>query len=232
MFRIINISIFIVLLSNSVFSQEDKKSIREGNKLYKEGKFTEAEKSYQKSLDKNKGSFKGNFNLGDSYYKQGKFSDAANQFKMLTDKTNNKDSLSRIYHNLGNSLLQGKQYEESINAYKNALKNNPKDEDSRYNLSYAMSMLKQQQQQQKKNDDKKDQDNKDDKKQDKKQEQNKDQEKKDQEKKQQEEQQKQEISKENANRLLDALKNDEKKVQQKLKKQKGKAESKEIEKDW
>lgn len=218
------------LLPALMNAQEEKKFIREGNKLYENKKYAEAEKSYQQSLKKNNNSYKGNFNLGDAYYQQGKYEEAAQQFQLLTHKGTSKDTLSKAYHNLGNALLKTRKYEESINAYKNALKNNPNDEDSRYNLAYAQRMLRQQQQQQNKdNKDNKDQKNDKDKKddQDKKNKQNKEQEQKDKQ-----EQQKNQISKEDAQRMLDALQNDEKNIQDKVKKGKVKGVKVEIEKDW
>lgn len=240
-------TILIVLLFSSItiFSQQEKKFIIEGNKNYENKKYVEAENSYKQGLIKNKDSYKSAFNLGDAYYQQGKYEEAAEQFQMLTHKATSKDTLSKAYHNLGNSLLQSKKYEEGINAYKNALKNNPNDEDSRYNLAYAQKMLQQQQQQNKDNKDKKDdkenKDNKDNKNQDKKEDEKKDKDKKNEDKdnkdnkddknKEQEKQQGQ-ISKEDAQRLLDALQNDEKNLQDKKKKEKAKGVKVDIEKDW
>jgi Ca-activated chloride channel homolog len=217
-------------------SQQEKKFIKEGNKYYQEKKFSEAEKNYRQSLLKNKDSYKGSFNLGDAYYKQEKYDEAAEQFQALTHKATSKDTLAKAYHNLGNSLLKSKKYQESVDAYKNALKNNPQDEDTRYNLACAQQYLKQQQQQQKqdqkKKDDKKDKDKdkKDDKDQQKKDEKNKEkQDKKDQQKPEEE---KNKISKEDAQRLLNALQNDEKNLHDKMKKGKVNGVPVEIEKDW
>jgi Ca-activated chloride channel family protein len=138
-------------------------------------------------------------------------------------------------------LLQNKKLEESIEAYKKALLNNPKDEETRYNLAYAQDKLKQQQQQKnkdnkdkkdqdKKNQDKKDQDkNKDDKNKDNKD--NKNQDKKDQDKKDQQDQPNK-LSKQDAERMLDALNNNEKQTQDKLKNKKLKGGKLNISKDW
>ncbi len=231
------------ILSSPLSAQQEKKLIHEGNKQYENKKFGEAEKEYSKALNKNKDSYKGAFNLGDAYYQQGKYEQAAEQFQLLTHRATSKDTLSKAYHNLGNALLKSKKYEEGVNAYKNALKNNPNDEETRYNLAYAQQMLKQQQQQQnkdKKNEDKKDdkenKDNKDqqnkDKNDEKDKKENKEQDKKEENKdnKQEEKPKKEEISKEDANRLLDALQNDEKNLQDKRKKAKG--IKVDIEKDW
>jgi len=193
--------VLFVLMTSNIFAQSERKLVREGNKLYKEKKFTDAEVNYKKSLNVNKDSPTAKFNLGDAYYKQDKYEDAASQFQTIaTDKNLSKQQQSLAYHNLGNSLLKAKKYDESINSYKNALKLNPKDNDTRYNLAYAQAMLQQQQQQQK-------------------QQQNKNDQKKDQDKKQEQkqaQQQKQKISKEDAEKMLQALNNDEKNAQKKL----------------
>lgn len=212
---------------------DEQKLVREGNKRYKEKKFDEAEKSYKNALGKQADSYRGAFNLGDAYYQQGKYKEAAEQFEMLSSRKTSSDTLSRAFHNLGNSYLKQKEFEKSINAYKNALKRNMNDEDSRYNLAYAQKMLKQQQEQQKKDQEKKDkekQEEQKDKDKEKNQDQNKEKEKKDQEQKEQP--QKQDISKEDAQRLLEALNNDEKKLRDKMNEKRAKGSKQQIEKDW
>jgi Ca-activated chloride channel homolog len=220
------------------FSQQEKKFIKDGNEQYKKEDYSAAEKQYSKALSKNKDSYKGAFNLGDAYYKQGKYEEAANQFQLLTHRATSKDTLAKAFHNLGNSLLKSKKYPESVDAYKNALKNNPNDQDTRYNLACAQQYLKQQQQQQQQQKDKKDdkKDQKKDKEKEKKEKEKEDKEKKDQnknqDKKDKQEEQKNKISKEDAKRLLEALQNDEKDLQDKMKKGKTKGVKIEIEKDW
>jgi len=217
----------LILISFPGFSQKDKKLIREGNKLYKDGKYKDAELNYRKALEIDKESVKGKFNLGDAVYKEKNFSESSKIFEDLSTRQLDKPVKAKVLHNLGNSLLEAKQYDQSINAYKNSLLNDPSDKDTKYNLEYAKQMLKKQQQQQQQNKDKKDQDKKD---QDKKQEQNKDQ-NKDQDKKQPQDQNKK-ISKEDAERMLEALKNNEKKTMAKVKKEKAKVQQVTIEKDW
>lgn len=229
------------LLSSTLAQvQSERKLIRKGNELYKEKKYTEAEASYKKSLGANNKSVEGNYNLGNSLYKQGKFEDAEKQFQTIAgEKTLSDEQKSMLYHNYGNALLKDQKYEESIKAYKNSLKLNPGDNDTRYNLAYAQSRLQQQQQQQQQN---KDQQDKDQKNKDKKdqqdqkdqkdqQEKNKEQEQQEMNKKEQKQgQQKKDISKEDAEKILQALNNDEKNTQKKLtKKQAVKAN---IEKEW
>jgi len=219
----------ILSFTFSGFSQKDVKLLRQGNKLYDEGKYKEAELNYRKALELNKGSDKGKFNLGDAVYQEKNFNEATKIFEDLSGRQLDKSTKAKVLHNYGNSLLEAKQYEQSIAAYKNSLLNDPADKDTKYNLEYARSMLKkqqqqQQQQQQDKKQDKKDQDKKDQ------NNQNKDQQNKNQNKSQQDQNKK--ISKEDAERMLEALKNHEKKTMSKLKKSKAKVQQTVIEKDW
>ena len=142
-------------------------------------------------------------------------------------------------YNMGNSLLMNNKLDESIDAYKEALRNNPGDLETKYNLLYAMNLKKKQEEQKKNQDKNKDQNKDQDKNKDKNQDQNKDQ-KKDQNKNQdqqnkdqQQQPQQSKISKQNAEQMLQALENSEKKTQEKVKKiQAMKAQSKKVEKDW
>lgn len=238
-----NMKIFSILImaSSIAYSQSERSLIREGNKFYSDNKYLDAEVSYRKSLEKNKDSKVGAFNLGDALYKQEKYDEAAEEFRIATSIETNKESKAKAFHNLGNSLLKSQKLQESIEAYKNALKLNPNDINTKYNLEYAKRMIQQQQQQQQNKDQQK-QDKQEDKQRQDKQEQQK-QDKKDQHKQDQQEQQKQEqqkqqqakqqdqkISKEDAERMLEALKNEEKDVQKKLQKKVPARIS--IEKDW
>ncbi|MGZ3873046.1 MAG: tetratricopeptide repeat protein [Mucilaginibacter sp.] len=240
----LSIILLFLLQGSMLFAQQEKSYIHKGNELYQRQKYTEAEASYRKAVEKKNQNVEGNFNLGDALYKQKKFAEAGEQFNQLAGMANNKNIAAKAYHNLGNSLLENKKLEESIDAYKKALINNPKDDETRYNLAYAQEKLKKQQQQNKnnknqqnkndKNQDKKDQDkkdqNKDNKNKDKKDQDKNGQDKKDQNQGQQPQPNK--ISKEDAERMLDALNNDEKQTQDKLKNKKLKGVKMHIEKDW
>jgi tetratricopeptide (TPR) repeat protein len=139
---------FILILCNLNLIANDKKQlIREGNKLFKEQKFNDAEIKYRKAQEIEYG-FKSTFNLADALYKQGNYEEAAQKFSELTAQKLDKQTMASINHNLGNSFFQNGKYEESVKAYKNALKLNPKDNDTRYNLELAKHFLKQQQEQQ------------------------------------------------------------------------------------
>lgn len=239
-----HILIILLFLSQSplLFAQQGKRYIKKGNELYQQQKYTEAEASYRKSVDKKSQPLEGNFNLGDALYKQKKFPEAMEQFNQIaTSAKNNKAVTAQAYHNLGNSFISNKKLEEGIAAYKKSLINNPKDDETRYNLAYAQEMLKKQQQQNKNNKDKnkqnpdknKDQQNKDQKDKDKKGDKDKDKNNDPgKDKKDQEQPKPGELSKEDAQRMLDALNNQEKDTQDKLKNKKFKGEKGRIAKDW
>lgn len=242
------VMILLFLLQGAIlFAQQEKRYIKKGNELYQQQKYKEAEASYRKSFGKKSEQLEGNFNLGDALYKQKKFPEAVEKFtKIAEGAKGNKTVAAQAYHNLGNSFLENKKLEESIGAYKKSLMNNPKDDATRYNLAYAQEMLKKQQQQDKdnknqnkdkkkdqQNKDKKDQDkNKDKKDQDKKDQDKKDQDKKDQDKKNDEKPQPDKLSKDDAERMLEALNNNEKQTQDKLKGKKFKGVKGRIAKDW
>jgi len=206
-----------LLLSVSLKAQSDKKYIREGNREYKNEKFPESEISYRKATDKNKQSPDAVFNTGDALYRQNKFEEAGKQFMENANMNEDKNKKSAGLYNLGNSLLMANKLKESIEAYKESLKLIPDNPEAKYNLAYAQDLLKMQEQQQQQ-----DKDNKDNKKEDQKEEQGDQDQKKDQQgdqdqKQDQQKQSQQEISKDDAERLLNAIENDEKNVQEKVK---------------
>ncbi len=122
--------------------------VREGNKLYASGSYEEAEKKYAEAESLNTELTQALFNKADALYKKGDLENAAKLFKDIAASATDKDSQSAAYHNLGNTLMKTENYSGSVNAYKEALRRNPSDEDTRYNLSYALQKLKEQQEQQ------------------------------------------------------------------------------------
>ncbi|MGV8113419.1 MAG: tetratricopeptide repeat protein [Lentimicrobium sp.] len=220
----------LALICTLSFGQKDNPFIRKGNKLYDKGKFKEAEIDYRKAMEMVPASAKSTFNLGNSLYRQENYEEAERNFINAAGLLKPADQAARAgaLHNLGNTYLKAEKYRESVEAYKQALRLNPDDEDTRYNLAYAQRKLmqqQQQQQQQQQNNDKKD--NKDEKNQQPQQDQS-DQ----QDQKEQQQQQKPQISKQDAERMLQALKNDEQKTIDKVNKQKVTAVPSQVEKDW
>ena len=227
------ILILVLFLPLISYSQNKKEFIKKGNDLFKEKKYTDSEIQYLKSLELDNQYYKGHFNLGDALYKQEKYEEAAKKFESIANQDIDKDIKAKAYHNLGNSYLKAGKIPESIEAFKNSLRNNPKDVETKYNLEYAKRMLVQQQQQQQQNQQNKDQNQ--DKQQQQQQQQQQDNKDKKQDNKQQQQQQQQQqeqkISKENAERMLQTLTNDEKKIQKDLKK-KAKTGKSRTEKEW
>lgn len=227
--RSLPFSLLVILMVCSCmlsYAQKENKLLRKGNSEFEKGNFKEAEKDYRKALELNKESVKGQFNLGTAVYKNNNFEESAKLYGSMAEKKQDRETQAKIFHNLGNSLLQSKEYEKSISAYKHSLMNDPKNRDTKYNLEYAKMMLKKQQQQQQQNKDNKD---KQDEKKDQQQNQNQKNDNKDQQKPPQDQKK---ISKEDADRMLEALKNDEKKTMQKVKKQKANVQVTGVEKDW
>lgn len=202
----------------------DRDYLRSGNKLYKDSLFVKAEVDYRKALELNPKSADAMYNLGNALMMQEKAKEAMEQFDAASRLEKDKKKLAQIYHNMGVILQSSKQLPQCIEAYKQSLRNNPKDDETRYNLALAQKQLKDQQQNQQNQDQ---QQNKQDQKQDDKQ-QNKDQQ--DQNKKEQQQNQNQ-MSKENAQQLLNAVMQDEKNVQDKVKKQ-IQVQGRKLEKDW
>lgn len=223
----------LLMVSATAFGQKTVRDyLRSGNKLYKDSTFVKAEVDYRKALELDPKSTDAMYNLGNALLMQQKAKDAMEQFEAASKVEKDKKKLSQIYHNMGVILQSSKQYPQCIEAYKKALRNNPTDDETRYNLALAQKLLKDQQQNQDQN---KQQEQKQDKKDDDKQQKNKeqqDQKKKDQQNQNQQQQQNQnQMSKQNAEQLLKAAMQDEKNVQDKVKKG-VRIQGRKLEKDW
>lgn len=203
--------------SNSRESSENKTErteIRRGNKEYKSNNYVGSEIDYRKALDSNPSSLTATYNLGNSLYKQGKYSDAIKEYEKVVMSETDDKKLSEAWHNLGNSYFMEKNLHKSIEAYKNSLRINPKDDEARYNLRMAQLLLEQNQQdQQQQQEQNKEKQNKDQQQQQQQQQQNKEQQNKDKNQLQQTN-----MSQENAQQILDAMQQDERNTQEKVRK--------------
>ena len=257
--------LFICILAacySCVYAQRtDRSFVRKGNRLFEDSLFIKAEENYLKAVDMNPELYEGNFNLGNAYTAQQKPNEAVDQYrktanalearkKELTESgaTNSKElescmtDLAKTYHNTGVVYHMSERYDKAVEAYKQALRNNPHDDETRYNLAMAQHQLKKNQDQQQNGGGSNDDKNKDKQDQDKQQQQQKqdqqkqDQQKKDEEKQKQQqqpqpEQKKDEMSDQVAEQLLNSAQQDEKGVQRKVNKnQNNKRRS--LEKDW
>ena len=219
----------------SAYGQNERKVIRDGVRAYENEEFREAEVQFRKAENINQESYEAEFNTGAALYGQEKYEETVKQYQSLLDQTDDAGKTARIWHNIGNSLLEAQQYAPSIEAYKNSLRLNPSDEDTRYNLAYAKQKLNEQQQQNQDQEQDKDKDKDQDQNQDQDQDQNKDQQQDqgdDQQDRQDQQPVPQEISKEDAERMLKAIQQQEKDVKEKVDKKKAAAAKVKTEKDW
>lgn len=228
--------------------------IRKGNKLYVDSLFEKAEIEYRRALDVNPLSVDAMYNLGNALFNQipqsqDKGKEAMEQYAAAAKLETDKARLAQIYHNLGTLMYMAQQYPQSVEAYKEAMRNNPNDNETRYNLAKAMHMCKPQQnqqenqdqnQEQQQNQQQQEQQQEQQEQQEQKQEQQQEQqnqeqqsqEQKQQQAQQQAQQNKDQISKENAEQILNALMQDEKDIQEKQKKMMKQQQGKTLEKDW
>ena len=276
--------ILVILIATSALGQEEadalaQKEQREAATLLSNASlqlqkknFAIAEAQYREAIDLNEKSEIGNFNLGNAYYDKEMNETAMHRYKQAAKIATDKASKHKAFHNLGNTYMKEKKYQEAVDAYKNALRNNPSDDESRYNLALAKDLLEKnppppqpdengddKDQDKKDNEDKKDKDNKDkedegdnkdkkdeqdkgEKKDDKKEGENeKDKGKPDEPKDKKEGEDKKpqqpqptpgKLSPQQVKSLLEAMNNEEKKVQEKINAKKEQGAKVKTEKDW
>jgi Ca-activated chloride channel family protein len=220
------VAAMFLLMAVSASAQSDRQYIRQGNQQFKTGDFANAEVSYRKALEKNPRNPQAVYNLGNALLAQNKDSAAVVQFESAAKLETNPMRKYQSFHNLGVICQSHKMYGEAIEAYKNALRLNPDDDETRYNLV----LCQRQKQKQDQNQQNQDQQNKDDQKKDDKKDQQQDKDKQEQQKKQ--EQPKPQMSKENAEQLLNAAMQQEKQTQDRMKKAQQQPQRRSIQKNW
>lgn len=242
-----------LLLSLAIQAQEKDKDLPKGNDSFAEKKYDDAEAEYRISESANPKKSISSYNLGNAVYRQNQSGEAKYHYAKALKNAKTREEKHKAFHNMGNTFMKDKDYSNAVEAYKNALRNNPSDEETRYNYALAKKMLKDNPP--KKDDKKKDKDKKDDKKDDKNKDKDKDKKddkkdgdkdkdkdkkdgnqdkdkKDDKDKNGQPKPQPGEMGKQRLENLLDAVNNEEKKVQDKVNKQKVQANPKKAEKDW
>lgn len=204
--------------------------IRKGNRMYNDSVYENAEVNYRKALEINPKSTVAMYNLANTLMQQNKLQEAMEQYAGAAKVEKEKPNLAQIYHNMGVIFQSQKDYAKAIEAYKQSLRNNPKDNETRYNLALAQKLLKDQQQDQQNQDqqNQQKQEEKQDQQQNQQQNQNNDQ----QQEPPQQQKQDNQMSKENAEQLLNSVMQDEKDVQDKVKKQQQVIKGNRLEKDW
>lgn len=239
---------FVVLFSLVVKGQEKDTNLPDGNEAFKEKNYSSAETNYRISASKFPKNANSYYNLGNTIYSINQPAEAKFAYENAIKNATTRAQKHKAFHNLGNVLMKGKNYQGAVEIYKQALINDPSDEETRYNFALAKKMLKDNpppkddkkddKKNDKEKDEKKEQDkkDKDDKKDDKDDKGDKDKDKKDEGKDKDEngkpKPQDGQISKQRIQNLLDAVNNDEKKVQEKVNAQKVKGKPMETDKDW
>ena len=227
LFFILHSSFFI----SNLFAQNVRDYIRRGNRQYRDSIYDKAQVQYQKGFEKDSNSVQVCYNLANSLLQQGQPKDAMQLYEKTSKVEHDKERRHQIFHNMGVILQSQKQFGPAIEAYKEALRCDPSDNETRYNLVLCQRQLKNQEQQpQGGEDDKKgDQQDKDKQKQEQQQKQQKQDEKKQQ---QQQQQQENQMSKENAEQMLNAAMQNERQTQDKVKKQLQQAQPRKLQKQW
>ena len=224
--------------------RSDRSFVRKGNRMFEDSLFIKAEENYLKALDMNPELNEGYYNLGNAYTAQQKPNEAIEQYRKMANVLEGKkrelmddpsaskkeldrckQDLAKTYHNTGVVYHMCEQYDKAVESYKQALRNNPQDDETRYNMILAQRMLQQQQQQQNQQQDQQQEQDQ--------QEQQQQEQQQQEQQQQQQQQQEQDMSKENAEQILEAAMQDEKEVQERVQEQLIQAQPKKpLEKDW
>lgn len=228
--------------------RSDRSFVRKGNRMFEDSLFIKAEENYLKAVDMNPELLEGYYNLGNAYTAQQKPNEAVEQYRKIANAlegrkkelledpaTSKKDldkckqDLAKTYHNTGVVYHMCEQYDKAVEAYKQALRNNPQDDETRYNMILAQRMLQQQQQDQQQQQ----QQDQQQQQQEQEQQQQDQQQQEEQQQQEQEQEQQQDMSRENAEQILEAAMQDEKDVQDRVQEQLLKTQPKKpLEKDW
>ena len=144
---------FLNLSSAQSLQEENKKIEKQTNKLLRsaqedlaENDFASAEASYRQAVSKSPENVKARYNMANMYYGKEKPAQAVTRLRQAAKIAETKEDKHKIFHNLGNSFMEQKKYAEAVDAYKDALRNNPKDEETRYNYALAKKMLEEEEQ--------------------------------------------------------------------------------------
>ncbi|MEP2936404.1 MAG: tetratricopeptide repeat protein [Gilvibacter sp.] len=259
--------IFIMLVSVvSIAQKKTEEVVKQAELLTSQAavamandEFVEGEAKYRKAIARSPEKVTGKYNLGNAYYKENKNGEAMKRYLQAVEVANSKSDKHRAFHNLGNTFMNDKMYKEAVEAYKNALRNNPTDDETRYNLALAKEMLEKENQnngggeddKEEDEKDKKEEDQEEDKKEgdqgedekdkgeeeekekegDQKEEQGDPDKPKEQEQEQKKPQQGQ-LSPQQIKSLLEAMNNEEQKVQEKVNAKKEKGAKTKTGKDW
>ena len=226
-FKILAIAALLLVSFAEVQAQTDRNLIRQGNRAFRGQKWAASETQYRKAISKNGKNPQAIYNLGCALLMQQKDSAAMVQFEHAAKLEPNKLRRAKSYHNMGVVMQQHREYAQAIGCYENALRCNPSDNETRYNLVLCKKLQKDNKQndknkQQNQSDKNKDKDNKD------KQEKQKDK----SQKKDKQQQNQPQMSKENAEQLLNAAMQQERETKERLNRSRQQQQTKRLEKNW
>lgn len=218
----------LTLLSAVALAQSDRNYVRSGNRFYRQQNFAKAEAEYRKALNDNQNNTQAIYNLGCALMMQQKDSAAVVQFEKAGKMETSKLRRAKSYHNIGVICQNHRMYADAIKAYEESLRNNPNDDETRYNLALCKQQQKnnpqnnqnQNQNKQNQDKDKQNQDKQDKKKQDQ------------QQQNQQQQQNKDRMSRDNAEQLLNAAMQEEQATQKRVKEKMSKSRTRHIDKNW
>jgi len=137
----------LFMIPGFVFAQEKKEQraaqnyLSEAQQSLQKEKFADAEADFRQAISLDPSNETAKYNLGAMYYEKEKNEEAMLRFKQAATTANSKTEKHRAFHNLGNTFMNAKKYQEAVAAYKDALRNNPQDDETRYNLALAKDML-------------------------------------------------------------------------------------------
>lgn len=135
--------VLLLLVAVSASAQKAERDyIRKGNRFFKDSVYVDAEVNYRKALEVNPKSTVSMFNLGNTLTQQNKLQEAMEQYVGATKIEKDKSNLAQIYHNMGVIFHSQKDYAKAVEAYKESLRNNPKDDETRYNLAWHRNNCK------------------------------------------------------------------------------------------
>jgi len=222
------IVIFSSLCTNA---QSDRDFIRRGNRFMRDSIFDKAQVQYQKAIEVDNANPQAHYNLGNALLFQNKGEEAMKEYEQAARMETNKSRKAKVYHNMGVVMQSAKQYDKAVAYYRNSLRNDPLNDETRYNYVLSLWQLKKNQnggqdnQDQQKDDQGKDEKNQKDQQEKQKQQQ-------ENEQKQQQQPQPNQMSKENAEQMLNAAMQDEKSTQEKIQKAQQQPQQKHLKKQW
>lgn len=222
-------AVCLLLFSLAAFSQTDRDYIRRGNRLMRDSVYDKAQVEYQKAIEKDNTNPISHYNLGNALLYQNKAEDAMKEYETAARLEKDKGRLAQIYHNMGVILQSAKQFDKAVACYRNSLRNDPTNDETRYNYALSLFQLKKNQGGQDNQDQQKDDKGQDEKKEQEQQQQKQEQDKKDE---QQQQPQPEQMSRENAEQMLNAAMQDEKATQEKIQKAQQKRQQKQLQKQW